>query len=931
MEQGEINKIVSVLYEILHENKTPSFPNFSKDACINAVKKLFEASGIDDFSSYIIKECINRAQNTHLEECLLSNKHALPQSIYGESNKERRRGHKGLNKTVFKNDTINPYAPFYDYDMPAKNYKIVKSLLGHSGRILCVHLMNSKYLITAGDDKLIKIWSLEDGMLIKSLAKHYAPINDLTLSFDSKYLASCDYNGVVIVWNLETWEAIFVLEFICGVELVEFIPMESNFTGTQKTYKFIIVVAKGVVRQIVFDANCIMSEERNDIMSELGDEDSLRAICVSEGGRFVLCGGAWPFLFVFDTQKIIDNVLTLETDGYSIVGVCASVNKPRFCASTSFNFIYEWEYILHGMPLNNIFRKNRNKEGRFKGYWNRRITYLCSDENVHAYRVAYMSNDLIVSICSDNKIRIMDNVIIEIDFLDISVLLPHPTIPVFAICGTFECPATIPGKEWTWGDSKIVEEKCVNFSIDPLSYVKTKKTFINDWIDSPRTNTKPEESQQSVYSFRIYNISGTCILEMHFETRITDGYFSKDGEYICLGDERGKTFILSHKSCQRKYENTPDEQFLNNDFNIIYGNDTTEAADNQCYSASGAINITWIQKEFILEPKNDKLVPLQMSIENNAIKHMHQNFLTYKGFKQKYIVDEKGTKYEQVIGSSDYEANEPSETSDTPQYDTETSSRHNSNTLGYLSENTRRSAREAVDLIKHRVSGLFDEDAHNKLEESEVNNKNLESNDQNINYIDNIQTIKKIKKTHKKKAISSTNSLESSSNDTEEINMKVITDTYKKSTSSTSKTYTFPPRRQNASFHSLSNETSAKNDIEMETNNKMIKRPKKQTKKREIRRKSTTKKRFRRKSAALHSDSTGMESLRTKGPTKQIQRRSAALKLLHRQRDSDSNFSFVNDHCETTNRNGDEKANFGLSSIQTFDESSEEVKTKRFK
>lgn len=934
MEQEEINKIVGVLYKIIHKNDVPDIPNFSKDVCIKAIKKLFDSSGIDDFTNYMIKECINKEKNTDLEECLSLNTHTKPRSIYNEvkGNKERRRGLKRLNKTIYKNDTINMYAPFKDYDLPGRYYNLLKTLKGHVESISCVHLMNSKYLITAGDDKLLKFWSLESGMLVKSLTKHYAPINDLSLSCDNKYLASCDLNGVVIVWNIQTWETVFVLELNSVVELVEFIPMESNFTGDKTVYKFIMVVAKGVVKQIVFDSNCIVSDEQNSIMSELGDEDSLRAICISEGGRFILCGGAWPFLFVFDTQKIIDNVLTLETDGYSVVGVCASANKPRFCASSSFNFIYEWEYILHGVPVNNIFRKNRNKEGRFKGYWNRRMLYLCTDEYVHANRVAYMSNDLIVSICSDNKIRILDNDIIEIGFLDVSVFLTHPTIPIFVVCGAFEESDFVEDDRFVWQNSVIDDKKEKGRNTKLTDYLKKKKISVDGWVDDTTKTTNGQESDvNSLYRVRIYNISGKLIYEKKSDTKFTDGYFSKDGSIFCLGDDTGKTMLFSTKPYEKKYEGSPDEQFFRHDFSVIYGNDAIDINDDICYNVSGVENKTWRKEKLTIETRLDRNTLMQMGIESNAIKHMGQNFLNYKSFKQKYIVDENATKYDQVVDPTQQGIEEITDSSETTHYDSDSSSLHDISTMVYLNNNTRKSAREAVDLIKNVVlSDTLDNQSESTKEEVRVRRVRRAVTERNS---DDEKNTKQNKRYKAEQSNSSCSSDSESSTTTESHEYQSIRNKRKltlRSTVSTSKSSSFPPRRRNASFNGHSSEKNSSINADSE--------PKIEYKKVHKKKAKFTRKNKRPSILSLNYSINREDDLSDKIEKPMMSRRKAAIKAIPQPKFDDSDHATYSHYpprrSNALNSNRLRQSELDFSGVKSFDDSdeiSEEIFSKRLK
>ena len=72
-------------------------------------------------------------------------------------------------------------------------YHHYRRVLGHLSGVYCVMFDNtSRFIITGSDDKLIKIWSTEDGRLLMTLRGHLEEITDITIGM---------YNIIVIFLN----------------------------------------------------------------------------------------------------------------------------------------------------------------------------------------------------------------------------------------------------------------------------------------------------------------------------------------------------------------------------------------------------------------------------------------------------------------------------------------------------------------------------------------------------------------------------------------------------------------------------------------------------------------------------------------------------------------------------------------------------------
>lgn len=87
-----------------------------------------------------------------------------------------------------------------------KNASISMEYLGHEKGVLCFERISENAIVTgAGDGKII-VWNEESGKIIKEIRAHREPIFDLQLSHNGLYLASTGWDGVISLWDTNTWE-----------------------------------------------------------------------------------------------------------------------------------------------------------------------------------------------------------------------------------------------------------------------------------------------------------------------------------------------------------------------------------------------------------------------------------------------------------------------------------------------------------------------------------------------------------------------------------------------------------------------------------------------------------------------------------------------------------------------------------------------------
>lgn len=77
-----------------------------------------------------------------------------------------------------------------------------------SGPVRSLAIMNNDQLITAGADRVIRIWDRSNGQVISTLSGHQTEITSLNVNPTKGWLVSGDLDGVIKIWNLETEQLI---------------------------------------------------------------------------------------------------------------------------------------------------------------------------------------------------------------------------------------------------------------------------------------------------------------------------------------------------------------------------------------------------------------------------------------------------------------------------------------------------------------------------------------------------------------------------------------------------------------------------------------------------------------------------------------------------------------------------------------------------
>jgi hypothetical protein len=97
--------------------------------------------------------------------------------------------------------------------LESPNLPLIQTIKAHNNAVLAVELSPNYQQIGSGSwDKTIKLWDVQTGQLLKTLIGHEQLVDAIAFSPDGKILASGSKDSSIKLWNLETGELIRTLK-----------------------------------------------------------------------------------------------------------------------------------------------------------------------------------------------------------------------------------------------------------------------------------------------------------------------------------------------------------------------------------------------------------------------------------------------------------------------------------------------------------------------------------------------------------------------------------------------------------------------------------------------------------------------------------------------------------------------------------------------
>ncbi|KAG2066422.1 WD40 repeat-like protein [Suillus decipiens] len=76
----------------------------------------------------------------------------------------------------------------------------------HRDRVIAVATLRDERMVTASYDRMLRLWDLKTGLMLKKMEGHHSRVRALAVSPDGNWIASGDESGVLIIWDGKTGE-----------------------------------------------------------------------------------------------------------------------------------------------------------------------------------------------------------------------------------------------------------------------------------------------------------------------------------------------------------------------------------------------------------------------------------------------------------------------------------------------------------------------------------------------------------------------------------------------------------------------------------------------------------------------------------------------------------------------------------------------------
>jgi WD40 repeat protein len=105
----------------------------------------------------------------------------------------------------FKIDTHNPSTTSNKMSQLTPCTTPIRTFEDHEGIVQAVAVFpDVRRIATGSDDKTLRIWDLETGVVLKKMEGHSSRVTVLVVSRDGQMIASGDDGGELIIWHGET-------------------------------------------------------------------------------------------------------------------------------------------------------------------------------------------------------------------------------------------------------------------------------------------------------------------------------------------------------------------------------------------------------------------------------------------------------------------------------------------------------------------------------------------------------------------------------------------------------------------------------------------------------------------------------------------------------------------------------------------------------
>lgn len=106
-----------------------------------------------------------------------------------------------------------PYLRLTSTSLKRADQTIIRSLVGHRDRVTgCAFSPNGKFLVSASDDKTLRLWDIQTGAFLREFRGHIQPVTACAFHPDGRRILSASEDTTLRLWDRDTGRTIRVFE-----------------------------------------------------------------------------------------------------------------------------------------------------------------------------------------------------------------------------------------------------------------------------------------------------------------------------------------------------------------------------------------------------------------------------------------------------------------------------------------------------------------------------------------------------------------------------------------------------------------------------------------------------------------------------------------------------------------------------------------------